>query len=159
MKKKEVKIMELIKEKYIILEIIPTALTPERGEIIQLSALKIDGLKLLDRFDYRLNEKYIFIEDFKNLISYDKDLFVYKDSTKAILKDFEKWSENLPLLIMDNKYTKNFLQSLNNPKESISNYLNKEYTDKFIDELIEENKIEPTNYIVDILYESLIKHL
>lgn len=159
MKKKEVKIMELIKEKYIILEIIPTALTPERGEIIQLSALKIDGLKLLDRFDYRLNEKYIFIEDFKNLISYDKDLFVYKDSTKAILKDFEKWSENLPLLIMDNKYTKNFLQSLNNPKESISNYLNKEYTDKFIEELIEENKIEPTNYIVDILYESLIKHL
>ena len=153
MKKKEVKIMELIKEKYIILEIIPTALTPERGEIIQLSALKIDGLKLLDRFDYRLNEKYIFIEDFKNLISYDKDLFVYKDSTKAILKDFEKWSENLPLLIMDNKYTKNFLQSLNNPKESISNYLNKEYTDKFIEELIEENKIEPTNYIVDILYE------
>ena len=133
MKKKEVKIMELIKEKYIILEIIPTALTPERGEIIQLSALKIDGLKLLDRFDYRLNEKYIFIEDFKNLISYDKDLFVYKDSTKAILKDFEKWSENLPLLIMDNKYTKNFLQSLNNPKESISNYLNKEYTDKFIE--------------------------
>ena len=159
MKKKEVNKMELLKEKYIILEIIPTALTPERGEIIQLSALKIDGLKLLDRFDYRLNEKYIFLEDFKKLISYDKDSFIYKDSTKSILKDFELWSENLPLLIMDNEYTNNFLKTLKNQKESISNYLNKEYTDHFIEELIEDNKIEPTNYIVDILYESLIKHL
>ena len=44
--------------KYIILELIPTKSIG--GDIIQLSALKIDDLKLIDRFDYRLNEDKIF---------------------------------------------------------------------------------------------------
>jgi len=44
--------MDLNKEKYIILEIVPTAVDPKKGDIAQLSALKIDGIKLVDRFDY-----------------------------------------------------------------------------------------------------------
>ena len=42
--------------KYIIVELIPTATDPSRGDIIQLSALKIDNLNLVDRFDYRIND-------------------------------------------------------------------------------------------------------
>ena len=67
--------------------------------------------------------------------------------------------KRLPLLILDNAYTNNFLESLPNKKESILKYLNKEYHDSVVEVLIEEHIIEPTNYIVDILYESLIKHL
>ena len=37
--------MNLKNEKYIILEIIPTAIHPSKGDIIQLSALKLDGLQ------------------------------------------------------------------------------------------------------------------
>jgi hypothetical protein len=107
----------------------------------------------------RLEERLIALQDFKDLISYDKDSFKYKSSTKEILTDFEKWSDNLPLLILDNPYTNNFLESLSNKKESILKYLDKEYNDRVVEELVEENNIEPTNYIVDILYESLIKHL
>lgn len=151
--------MDLLKEDYIIVEIIPTAIHPSKGDIIQLSALKLKGLQLLGRFDERLEERLIALQDFKDLISYDKDSFKYKSSTKEILTDFEKWSDNLPLLILDNPYTNNFLESLPNKKESILKYLNKEYNDRVVEELIEENNIEPTNYIVDILYESLIKHL
>ena len=62
-------------------------------------------------------------------------------------------------LILDNAYTLNFLEELENNKESVLKYLNKEYHDQIIEELIQENNIEPTNYIVDILYESLIKTL
>lgn len=151
--------MDLMKEEYIIVEIIPTAIHPSKGDIIQLSALKLKGIQLLDRFDERLEERLIALQDFKDLISYDKESFKYKSSTKEILEEFEKWSNNLPILILDNIYTNNFLEELPNKKESVLKYLNKEYHDRIIEELIEENEIEPTNYIVDILYESLIKHL
>lgn len=151
--------MNLLNEEYIILEIIPTAIHPSKGDIIQLSALKIKGIQLQGRFDERLSERLIAIEDFKDLISYDKDSFTYKESTKEILEDFSKWIGDLPLLIIDNAYTENFLESIPNKKESIFNYLDTKYNDNVIEELIEKYNIEPTNYIVDILYESLIKHL
>ncbi len=151
--------MNLLKDEYIIIEIIPTAIHPSKGDIIQLSALKLKGIQLQDRFDERLEERLIALQDFKDLISYDKESFKYKSSTKDILDDFKEWSKELPLLILDNAYTNNFLEQLPNKKESILKYLNKEYHDRIVEELIEENNIEPTNYIVDILYESLIKHL
>ena len=151
--------MDLLKDEYIIVEIIPTAIHPSKGDIIQLSALKLKGIQLQDRFDERLEERLIALQDFKDLISYDKESFKYKESTKEILYDFKKWTNELPLLILDNTNTKNFLEELPNKKESILKYLNKEYHDRVVEELIEENNIEPTNYIVDILYESLIKHL
>ncbi len=151
--------MDLLKEKYIILELIPTALTKEKGDIIQLSALKINSLCLLDRFDYRLEERLIAIPDFLEIINYDKESFKYKESTKEILDDFKIWSENLPILILDNVYTENFLKDLPNKKESLLKYLDKEYKDNIIETLMKEYNIEPTNHIVDILYESLLKHL
>ena len=36
--------MNLLKDEYIILELIPTAITKEKGDIIQLSALKLKDL-------------------------------------------------------------------------------------------------------------------
>ena len=59
------------KKKYVILELIPTRLS--NGEIVQISALKLDGLKLLDRFDYRLKLDMISNPDILRIISYDKD--------------------------------------------------------------------------------------
>lgn len=151
--------MNLLESKYIILEIIPTALTPEKGDIVQLSAIKLNGLQLLDRFDYRLNEEKIYIPDFIDMISYDKESFTYKDTSKEIIEDFKEWIEDLPLLIIDNAYTQNFLKDIDNNIESVFKYLDTEYNDNIIEELIEKHNIEPTNYIVDILYESLIKTL
>ena len=82
----------------------------------------------------------------------------YKGKTQSL----KKWSEELPLLIIDNRYTNNFLEELPNKKESVSKHLNMdydEYQDDFIERLIKKYDIEPTDYIVDIIYESLIKHL
>lgn len=151
--------MELNNKKYIIIEIIPTSINPDKGEIVQLSALKLDGIKLLDRFDYRLKEELNPIPDLNEIISYDKDSFTYKDSTKEILRDFNEWSEELPILILDNLYTKNYLKELTNEKESILKYLNEEYSDDIINRLINKYNLEPSNYIVDLLYESLIKEI
>ena len=151
--------MNLLKDQYIILELIPTALKKEKGDIIQLSAIKLEGLNLLDRFDYRLREDLIAFPDLKEMISYDKDAFIYKDSTKEILNAFKEWSGDLPLLIIDNAYTQNYLVDLTNPKESIFKYLDMEYHDYIIEEFIKKYELEPSNYIVDLLYESLIKHL
>lgn len=151
--------MDLLKKKYIILEIIPTAIKPERGEIIQISALKIDGLKIIDRFDCRLNEDKIPIKDFLKLINYDKDKFIYMNSTEEMLDNFERWCEELPLLIIDNVYTYNYLEKLANKKESVFNYLNMKYHDRVIEEMIEKYKLIQSNYIVDLIFEALIKEL
>lgn len=145
-----------LNRKYIIVEIIPTTRTKETGDIAQISALKIDKLNLLDRFDYRIKDEKIANPAILKIINYDKDSFIYLDTTKDILNEFYTWSENLPVLIMDNDYTKSYLQDIKNNLFPISIFLNKQYSDTFIDELIEEYNLQPTNYIVDLLYESLL---
>lgn len=141
--------------KYIIVELIPTTSKKETGDIIQLSALKIDNLSLIDRFDYRLNEDKIYFKKLLELIDYDKELFVYKNTTDEILNDFKEWCENYKILIIDNEYTKSYLKEFEN-KESIFDYLNMKYNDNIIDEIIEKYNLENSNYIVDLLYEALI---
>lgn len=148
--------MDLKKNRFIIVELIPTSLNPERGEIVQLSALKINGMQLEDRFDYRLNEKFIPYKSFIDLIDYDKEMFNYLDSKKEIMDKFEDWIEDITLLTMDNEYTNNYLKDIINKKESIFDYLNITNTDDVIERLMRLYNIEPTNHVVDILYEALI---
>ena len=140
--------------KQIILELIPTKSI--NGDIIQLSALKLEDLKLIDRFDYRLNEEKIIYPDLLNIINYDKDKFIYKETTKEIMEDFKKWIEDYPLLILDNKYTYNYLKELDNEIKYIEKELNMEYSDDIIDLILKKYKLENTNYIVDLLYEALM---
>ena len=141
--------------KYIIVELIPTTSKKETGDIIQLSALKIDNLSLIDRFDYRLNEDKIYFKKLLELIDYDKELFVYKNTTDEILNDFKEWCKNYKILIIDNEYTKSYLKEFEN-RESIFDHLNMKYNDNIIDEIIEKYNLENSNYIVDLLYEALI---
>lgn len=141
---------------YIILEIIPTAVDEKRGEIAQLSALKLNGLILKDRFDYRLNPKKILNWDIEKIISYDRDDFQYVNDSHKILRDFKKWVEDYDLLIIDNLYTKNYLKEIPNKKESIFPYLNMVFTDDVIERMIKKYQLEPSNHIVDLLYDALI---
>ena len=143
-------------KKYIILEIIPTAVDPAKGEIAQLSALKLNGLELIDRFDYRLAEDKIKNIDIINMISYDKDGFTYEENTEKILSEFKVFIEDYDLLIIDNLYTFNYLEKIKNTKESVFKYLNMEYSDDVIDKMIKKYGLEPSNHIVDLLYEALI---
>lgn len=145
-----------MEEKYIIVELIPTASDPKRGDIIQLSALKIENLNLIDRFDYRIKEEYIPLTELIEMISYDKDKFIYKDTTKEILDDFEKWVQDYQILILNNGYTLRYLENIKNIKKDISTYLDIPYSDDIIENIISKYGIQPSNYIVDILYEGLI---
>lgn len=145
-----------MKEKYIILELIPTSSNPKNGDIIQLSALKIDDMQLIDRFDYRLNEEYIPLTEMVRMISYDQDKFVYKETTFDIMKDFEEWIEDYPLLILNNSYTLSYLENISNIKKDIGSYLHIPYSDDMIDIIISKYHLEPSDYIVDLLYEALI---
>lgn len=140
--------------KQIIVELIPTKF--KDGDIIQLSALKIDDLKLIDRFDYRLKEDKIVYPDLLKIINYDKDKFIYKKSTNEILKEFKKWAEDYPIYILDNKYTYNYLNELDNEIKYIEKELNMEYSDDIIDLIIKKYNLENSNYIVDLLYEALM---
>ena len=151
-------VVKMKNKDYIILEIIPTSSNPNNGSIIQLSALKLQGLNLIDRFDYRLKDEFLPIKEMKSWIDYDEDLFTYVDSDIKILEDFSKWSNDLPILIIDNVYTPLYLSKLNNSLEYIYDYLDLEYSDYLIDEVINKYNLQPSNYIVDLLYEALIMH-
>ncbi len=149
-------IKDLENKEYIILEIIPTSPNPEKGEVAQLSALKLNGLTLLDRFDYRLKEENINNIYIEEMINYDKENFIYKETTKEILDDFKKWIGKDLLLIIDNDYTKDYLKKYKNKKESIFKYLDTCFYDDVFNEIIKKYNLEASNYIVDLLYEALI---
>ena len=149
-------IKDLENKEYIILEIIPTSPNPEKGEVAQLSALKLKGLTLLDRFDYRLKEENINNIYIEEMINYDKENFIYKETTKEILDDFKKWIGRNLLLIIDNDYTKDYLKKYKNKKESIFKYLDTCFYDDVFNEIIKKYNLEASNYIVDLLYEALI---
>lgn len=144
------------KKRYIILEIIPTTPNPETGDIAQLSALKLNGLSLEDRFDYRLQESKIKNDSILEMINYDKKDFKYVSSSNKIMKKFIEFIEDYDLLIIDNLYTRRYLEKINNKKESIFSYLHLPFSDDVIDKVVEKYQLERTNYIVDLLYEALI---
>ena len=148
--------MDIKNDEFVIIEIIPSNLKSKEGVIVQLSALKIKGLKLLDRFDYRLKDEYLPFPEMKKFISYDEDMFTYVRSDNVILNKFKSFAKDLPILILDNIYTPSFLEELDNRKELILNYLNLEYHKDIIDEIIKKYHLENSNHIVDLLYEALM---
>ena len=169
--------MNLLKDKYIIVEVIPTSSDSKKGIIAQLSALKLDRIKLIDRFDYRVDEKLVnnkdlyqlqvgnmtiefkYSENDKDLlemISYDKDNFKYTDNPDLILSEFKKWNGDLPIMLIEKDYTKEYLASLNNKMELVYPYLEVEYNYDVFNTIMNKYQIEASNYLVDIIYEAII---
>jgi hypothetical protein len=148
--------MNLQKDKYIIVEIIPTHSKADMGFIAQISALKLDGIKLIDRFDYRVEDHFIENQDLKNMIQYDKKSFTYVNNIYFILEKFKQWSKDLPLLIIENNYTLDYLKELDNKKELIYPHLHLEYTQDVFDKIMEKYHLQPSNHLVDLLYEAII---
>lgn len=148
--------MNLLEDKYIIVEIIPTSSDSKKGIIAQLSALKLKGIKLIDRFDYRVNDKLVDNKDLLEMISYDKDNFTYTDNPSLILSEFKKWGSNLPILLIESDYTKEYLASLNNKMELVYPYLGLEYNYDVFNTIMNKYQIEASNYLVDIIYEAII---
>lgn len=150
--------MNLHKDKYIIVDIIPTHSNSEKGFIAQISALKLDGIKLLDRFDYRVKDELIENPDIRSLMTYDKEMFTYVDNIYFIIEKFKQWAEDYPILIVEETYTPGYLSELNNTKELIYPYIDMEYSLDVFEKILDKYKIEPTNHLVDILYEAIIFH-
>lgn len=148
--------MNLQKDEYIIVEIIPTHSKAEKGFIAQISALKLKGIKLLERFDYRVDDKLIDNPDLKNLIKYDKKAFTYVDNIYFILEKFKKWAKDLPLMIIEEEYTLDYLKDLKNKKELVFKYLDMEYSLDIFERLMKKYSLEPSDHLVDLIYEAII---
>ena len=148
--------MQLDKDEYIILEIIPTRL--KDGDIVELTALRIKDLKLIDRFNYRLDKSKVTIPEFLEMCNYDDDKFNYIDDTKKIISSFKEWVGNLPLICIDNTYTLNYLEDFDNKIELVFPYLDLEINSDVIQSMISKYKLEESNYLVDLVYEAIIRH-
>lgn len=148
--------MNLQKEKYIIVEIIPTHSDSDKGFIAQISALKLNGIKLLDRFDYRVDDKFIENDYLKSLIQYDKKSFTYVNNIYFIIEKFKQWAKDYPLLLLENEYTEKYLKDLPNKKELVYPYLNLEYEVDIFNKIYKKYQLEPSDHLVDIIYEAII---
>lgn len=148
--------MNLQKDNYIIVEVIPTHSNSKKGVIAQISALKLKGINLVDRFDYRLKEQFIDNQDIKRMIGYDKNSFTYVDNSNRIIKDFKEWIENNPLLLIEDHYTLDYLSELENPKEIVYPYLDLKHHENVFQELQEKYHLQPSNHLVDLIYEAII---
>ena len=146
--------MDLYKDEYIIVEVIPTRSVD--GYIAQISALKLKGIELTDRFDYRLEDKWIDNEDLLNMISYDKKNFTYVNNIYFIIEKFKQWAKDIPLLLIDDTYTLTYLEELNNKKELVYPYLELEKTDDVFNKIMDKYKLQPSNHLVDLIYEAII---
>ena len=147
--------MKLPKE-YVIVEIIPNHSNAKIGFIVQLQALKIKDDKIIDRLDLRVNDDLIDNPDLLNMISYDKEMFTYTKDKDYIMNEFEKFIDKDKLLIIDNYYTKDYLKNIKNKKENVFDYLDLEMSDDVFDILIKKYNLEPSNHLVDLLYEALL---
>ena len=148
--------MDLQKDKYIIVEIIPTHSECEKGFIAQISALKLEGIKLVDRFDYRVEDKFIENDYLRSLIQYDKKSFTYVNNIYFILEKFKQWAKDYPLLLLENSYTEGYLKELDNKKESVYPYLELEYDVEVFHKTMEKYNLQPSDHLVDLVYESII---
>ena len=148
--------MELENKKYIIVEIIPTYSTSDKGFIAQISALKLDGIKLLDRFDYRINKDLIDNDYVKSMLNYDNNSFTYLDNKEEIKNKFKEWIEELPLLLLDNTYTLDYFKDIENNKELVYDYLDMEYNNEVFNNLLTKYNLEPSDHLVDLVYEAII---
>ena len=151
--------MDFNKDKYVILEIIPTAPTKDKGDIVELTALKLDGIKLVDRFNYRLNKDKVAIKEFLEMCNYDDELFTYKDNTDEILDNLKEFVEDLPLVLIDNTYTLNYLENFSNNKELVYPYLDIKHDNEAIQTMINKYKLEESNYLIDLVYEAIIRNM
>lgn len=148
--------MNLNKDKYIIVEVIPTHSKKSKGFIAQISALKLDGIKLLDRFDYRVNDELIDNPDLLDMIKYDKNMFTYVDNKYFIPEKFKRWVEDYPLLIIEESYTLDYLKDIDNKKELVYKYLDMEYSPDVFEKIINKYNLEISNHLVDLIYEAII---
>ena len=148
--------MDVQKDKYIIVEIIPTNSTKDKGFIAQISALKLEGIKLLDRFDYRVEDHLIENEDVLRMIQYDKQSFTYVDNIYFIIEKFKRWAKGFPLLIIEDTYTLSYLDELENKKELIYPYINMKYEPDVFTKIMKKYKLQPSDHLVDLLYEAII---
>ena len=148
--------MKKLPKEYVIVEIIPTHSNSKVGFIAQLQALYVKDNKISGRLDLRVNDSLIENKDLLKMISYDKGMFNYLENGDEILKQFIDFIGKKCLLIIDNYYTRDYLKDIFNKKESVFEYLNMEMTDDVFDKLIEKYGLEPSNHLVDLLYEALV---
>jgi len=148
--------MDFNKDRYIIVEIIPDHSNSDLGKICQIQALKLDGLNLIDRFDYRLNKDKIENIAILKAIDYDNNNFKYTFDSDTILNDFKIWCEDYNLLLIEPNYTYDYLKDINNHKELVYPYLNMKHSYSIFDEMIDKYHLEPSNHLVDLIYEAII---
>jgi hypothetical protein len=147
--------MKKLPKEYVIVEIIPTHSNPQIGFIAQIQALKINNNQIINRLDLRVNEDLINNYDLQQMISYDKEMFNYVEKNDLI-KMLIEFIGDIPLLIIDNDYTKDYLKNIKNKQESVFNYLDLKISNNVFNELVDKYKLEPSNHLVDLLYEALI---
>lgn len=141
-------------DKFIIVELIPTARFKNTGDIAQLCALKCTNNRI-SKLNLRLELNKIQIPDILSMVNYDIDNFEYLSTTNKILSKFKTWAKNYKLIIIPNDYTLDYLSELENEKISVCEILKIKFSELIIDDICNKYNINRNQEIVDIIYEAI----
>ena len=61
------------------------------------------------------------------------------------------------VLLIEPNYTFDYLKDIDNNKELVYPYLNMEHSYNVFNEIIDKYHLEPSNHLVDLVYEAIIQ--
>ena len=89
-------------------------------------------------------------------MQYDKQNFTYVNNIYFIIEKFKQWAKDYPLLLLENEYTNKYLSEMENQKELVYPYLELDYDQDVFLKIIDKYKLEPSEHLVDLVYEAII---
>ena len=69
---------------------------------------------------------------------------------------WKNWAKDLPLLIIEEDYTLDYLKDLKNKKELAFKYFDMDYSLDIFERLMKKYSLEPSDHLVDLIYEAII---
>ena len=103
--------LKLTEETYVVFDLETTGLYPNSGDtIIEIGAVKIKDGKIIDRYDELINPGKELSEEIIKITGINNEMLKGKRNEEVSLKDFMKWTNNLPLVAHNAKFDISFVE-------------------------------------------------
>ena len=125
------------KNNYIVLDIETTGLHPEKDSITEIGAIKVIERNIVDEFNMLVNPQCHISSFITNLTGISNNLVKNSPVIKDVLPLFFDFIEDLPIIAHNANFDIGFIKSKS------YKFLNKQFTNKYVDTLFISRKIFP----------------
>lgn len=137
-------------DKYIVLDLETTGLSPEYDSIIEIGALKVQNSEITETYQQLINPGFAISEFIQNLTGITNEMLVSQPSISEVLPDVEGFVENNIIVGHNVNFDINFLY------DNFEYCLDKPFANGFIDTMRMSRKVLPDLHhhrLIDIVQE------